>query len=105
MFDMKWWLFVVLVVILLSPVSAEISFSCEKDSDCFLFTGKEGECVESVCDFGDFEPYEMFFMVDGNVNWDTLVVNEESISNSNLELAPEEKRIWDFLFDARSWLL
>jgi hypothetical protein len=104
-FDMKWGIFLVLVVILLSPVSAELSFSCEKDADCFLFTGKQGLCVTDICDFGNLEPEELFFMVNGDVEWDTFVVSEKNSYGLNLEFAPEENNIWDFIFDARSWLL
>ena len=102
---MKWWISLMLVIILLSPVSAELSFSCEKDADCFLFTGKQGLCVENICDFGNLEPQELFFMVDGNVEWNTFVINEKTSHNLNLEFAPEENNLWDFFFDARSWLL
>jgi hypothetical protein len=86
--------FIVLLV-LVSSVSAATSFVCESDVDCVFLTGNEVSCVSNLCESSTISVISYFYVKEP-------VVEKACRVEGCLQLAPEEFNFYDSVF---RWLV
>tara|TARA_Y100000310_G_scaffold287834_1_gene312977 strand:+ start:3329 stop:3628 length:300 start_codon:yes stop_codon:yes gene_type:complete len=95
--------FLIMVLLALSLVSADVSYSCSSDSDCELYTDLQWSCVVGECVSNsiveDDEPGD----VREKLRWD--ISKEDCDQEGCISFAPASSGnwyldLWDFLFKA-----
>lgn len=95
---------VIILILLLCTlsVSAELSVSCVKDSDCHLALADQSySCVASSCvKYLEKNTYVSLEPAQKSLDWDIAVIEEKKDVCSSCKFAPEkEKNIWKKILD------
>ena len=92
-----------MIILLVSFVSAEIKVSCETHSECYLIN-KESSCIEGYCFSHDsgFLTIEDFQPKNSEFNWDVINIEPKTVRCEDCLFAPAKEnwltRFLDWLF-------